>query len=42
MNGADMIQQSGMDTGEFLEAFFGAGITIMQPRDVRRIRKGWN
>lgn len=27
MNGADMIQQSGMDDDEFFEAFFGAGTT---------------
>lgn len=27
MTGADLIQQSGMDDDEFLEAFFGAGVT---------------
>lgn len=27
MTGADLIQQSGMDTDTFLEVFFGAGTT---------------
>lgn len=27
MTGADLIQASGMATGEFLEAFFGAGMS---------------